>query len=173
LAKHRIHGMHVSQFCVTDDPHRALPEAAPDAVASLNTHDTPTFAGFWQGGDIQDRLALDLLSPSEAEVLRQQRASVREALVTFLKSRGWLKEDAEPLAILRAWLSQLASGDAYLVLVNLEDLRLEPLPQNVPGTWDERPNWKRKASVSFERVRKSDSVTAILKAIDEIRKRER
>ena len=173
LAKHRIHGMHVSQFCVTDDPHRALPEAAPDAVASLNTHDTPTFAGFWQGGDIQDRLALDLLSPSEAEVLRQQRASVREALVTFLKSRGWLKEDAEPLAILRAWLSQLASGDAYLVLVNLEDLRLEPLPQNVPGTWDERPNWKRKASVSFERVRKSDSVTAILKAIDEIRRRER
>ena len=92
----------------------------------------------------------------------------------FLKSRGWLKEDAaEPLAILRAWLSQLASGDAYLVLVNLEDLWLEPLPQNVPGTWDERPNWQRKASVSSEQVRKSDSVTAILKAIDEIRRRER
>ena len=174
LAKHRIHPMHVSQFCLTDDPQRALPEVARDAVASLNTHDTPTFAGFWQGGDIRDRLALELVSLSEAEVLQQQRASAREALITFLKSRGWLKEDAaEPLAILRAWLSQLASGDAYLVLVNLEDLWLEPLPQNVPGTWDERPNWKRKASVSSEQVRKSDSVTAILKAIDEIRRRER
>jgi 4-alpha-glucanotransferase len=174
LAKHRIHPMHVSQFCVTDDPQRPLPEIARDAVASLNTHDTPTFAGFWQGGDIQDRLSLELLSPSEAEGLLQQRASAREALITFLKSRGWLKEDAaEPLAILRAWLSQLSSGDAYLVLVNLEDLWLEPLPQNVPGTWAERPNWKRKASMSFEHVRKSDSVTAILKAIDEIRRRER
>ena len=174
LAKHRIHSMHVSQFCVTDEPQRALPEVARDAVASLNTHDTPTFAGFWHGGDIQDRLALELLSPSEAQLLWQERASAREALISFLKSRGWLKEDAaEPLAILRAWLAQLASGDAYLVLVNLEDLWLEPLPQNVPGTWDERPNWKRKASVSFEQMRKSDAATAILKAIDEIRRRER
>ena len=68
LAKHRIHGMHVSQFCVTADPQRALQEAAHDDVASLNTHDTPTFAGFWQGKDIEDRLALGLLSPAEAQL---------------------------------------------------------------------------------------------------------
>jgi 4-alpha-glucanotransferase len=172
LAEHRIHGMHVSQFCVTADPQRALPEVARDAVASLNTHDTPTFAGFWQEMDIEDRLALELLSPPEAQILRQQRVSARKALIIFLKSQGWLKEDApEPLDILRAWLAQLAKGDAYLVLVNLEDLWLEPLPQNVPGTWEERPNWKRKASVLFEQIRKSDSITAILKAIDEIRRR--
>jgi 4-alpha-glucanotransferase len=172
LTKHRIHGMHVSQFSVTADSQKALPEVAHDAVASLNTHDTPTFAGFWNAGDIQDRIALGLLSASEAELLRQQRASGREALIAFLKSEGWLKEEEqEPLAILRAWLSRLASGAAYLVLVNLEDLWLEPSPQNVPGTWEERPNWKRKARFSLEQIRKMDSVTTILQAINEIRRR--
>jgi 4-alpha-glucanotransferase len=67
----------------------------------------------------------------------------------------------------------LANGNAYLLLVNLEDLWLEPLPQNVPGTWEERPNWKRKARFSLDEIGKMDSVTDILKAIDEIRKRQR
>ncbi len=172
LAKHRVHGMYVSQFCVTADSQSALQEAARDAVASLNTHDTPTFAGFWQGKDIEDRLALGLLSPPEAQIAQQDRASIREALTTYLQSRGWLEgESPDPLAILRAWLSQLASGDAYLLLVNLEDLWLEPFPQNVPGTWEERPNWKRKARFSLDEIRKMDSVTEILKAINEIRSR--
>ena len=171
LAKHRIHGMHVSQFCVTANPQKALQEPAHDDVASLNTHDTPTFAGFWRAKDIEDRLALELLSPPEAESAQQERASIREALTAYLRSRGWLKESPEPLAILRAWLSQLASEDVYLLLVNLEDLWLEPFPQNVPGTWEERPNWKRKAQFSLNEISKMNSVTEILKAIDEIRKR--
>ena len=172
LAKHRVHGMYVSQFCVTADSQSALQEAARDAVASLNTHDTPTFAGFWEGKDIEDRLALGLLSPPEAQIAQQDRASIREALTTYLQSRGWIEgESPDPLAILRAWLSQLASGDAYLLLVNLEDLWLEPFPQNVPGTWEERPNWKRKARFSLDEIRKMDSVTEILKAINEIRSR--
>jgi 4-alpha-glucanotransferase len=172
LAKRRIHGMYVSQFCVTSDPHNALFGAAQDAVASLNTHDTPTFAGFWQERDIEDRLALGLLSPPEAEMERNHRASIRGALVTYLKSRGWLEEESpDPLAILRAWLSHLASGDAYLLLMNLEDFWLESLPQNVPGTWEERPNWKRKARFSLDQIRNMNSITEMLKAIDEIRRR--
>jgi 4-alpha-glucanotransferase len=172
LARHGIHGMHVSQFCIAD-PERAM-EDARGTVASLNTHDTPTFAGFWQEGDIQDRIALGLLSPADARIQRQERAAGRSALVAYLKARGWLREEApELLAILRAWLAQLANGDAYLVLINFEDLWLDPLPQNVPGTWEERPNWKRKARFSLDEIRKMDSVTEILKMIDKIRGGER
>ena len=170
LVRHGIHGMHVSQFCIAD-PQWAM-AAARDTVASLNTHDTPTFAGFWQERDIQDRIDLGLLSPADAEIQRQERAAGRAALVAYLKARGWLQEEApELLAILRAWLSELAHGDAYLVLINLEDLWLEPLPQNVPGTWEERPNWKRKARFSLEQINAMNSVTEILKAIDELRRR--
>jgi len=171
LARHGIHGMHVSQFCIAD-PAQAMADAR-GTVASLNTHDTPTFAGFWQEGDIDDRIALGLLSPADAQMRRQERAAGRAALLDYLKPCGWLQEPVpEMLTILRAWLFQLASADADLVLVNFEDLWLEPSPQNVPGTWEERPNWKRKARFSLEQIRKMDSVTEILKTINQIRKRE-
>jgi 4-alpha-glucanotransferase len=169
LAHHGIRGMHVSQFWIAD-PERGT-EDSRGTVASLNTHDTPTFAGFWQEKDIQDRIDLGLLSSADAEIQRHARGAARATLIAFLKARGWFQEDApEPLVILHAWLSQLASGDAYLMLVNFEDLWLEPLPQNVPGTWEERPNWKRKARFVLEQIREMDSVKEILQRIDEIRR---
>jgi len=170
LARHGIHGMHVSQFCIAD-PQRAMADAR-GTVASLDTHDTPTFAGFWQERDIQDRIDLGLLSAADAEIQRRERAAGRAVLVAYLKAGGWFQEEApELLTVLRAWLSELARGDAYLVLISLEDLWLEPLPHNVPGTWEERPNWKRKTRFSLEQIREMDSVSEILQAIGKIRRR--
>ena len=74
---------------------------------------------------------------------------------------------------MQAWLSYLANGRTSLLLANLEDLWLEPLPQNVPGTWEERPNWKRKARYSLEQIREMSTVRESLNAIDEIRRRAR
>jgi len=31
------------------------------------------------------------------------------------------------------------------IQASYDDLWLEALPRNVPGTWQERPNWQRKA----------------------------
>jgi len=67
----------------------------------------------------------------------------------------------------------LTNGRTSLLLANLEDLWLEPLPQNVPGTWEERPNWKRKARYSLEQIREMSTVRESLNAIDEIRRRAR
>ena len=47
----------------------------------------------------------------------------------------------------------LAENDEEFLLINLEDLWLEPVPQNMPGTWQERPNWQRKARLSLEAMR--------------------
>jgi 4-alpha-glucanotransferase len=174
LAKHKIHGMHVSQFTISANPSNALSEVPAGNIASLDTHDTPTFAAFWNGDDIQDRMALGLLSAAESDRQRRERAASREAVAAYLRARGWLEGDeTEPLAVLRAWLCYLANGDAELVLINLEDLWLEPQPQNVPGTWEERPNWKRKAQFSLEHVDRMDTVADILKKIDQVRKARR
>jgi 4-alpha-glucanotransferase len=164
--------MHVSQFFVGTDPRQALPEIEPDTVASLNTHDTPTFAGFWHEADIQDRIELGLLSSSEADDLRRDRLARREALSSFLQSSGDLPDGTrEPTAILRAWLNYIARSNAAVLLLNLEDLWLEAAPQNVPGTWEERPNWKRKARFTIEQLGGIDSVAAVLKTIAELRRR--
>jgi 4-alpha-glucanotransferase len=174
MARHKIYGMHVSQFFVGTDGSRALPDVDPDTVASLNTHDTPTFAGFWNEQDIQDRIELGLLTDGQANDLRQDRETRREALSAFLASAGYLSEGTrEPTAILQAWLNYLAGTSAAVLLVTLEDLWLEATPQNVPGTWEERPNWKRKARYALEQLAGLDSVTGVLKTIDDGRRRGR
>jgi len=164
--------MYVGQFAVAPGSINGLKNIGAQNVASLNTHDTPTFAGFWSGADIQDSVELGLISASQVEEAQHRRRRQRETLLAHLKSLGWLGEDApETAAVLKAWLSRIADSDAWLLLVNLEDLWLEPLPQNVPGTWEERPNWRRKARLSLQEISKLGFVTDTLKVIDGIRKR--
>lgn len=170
LARHAILGMHVGLFTVRTDPLNALEPIPPDTVASLNTHDTATFMSFWGGADIDDRAALGLLNDEQAQQERDYRSAQRAALTAFLRSNGWLGDDDAPHAILKAWLSHLASRTDFL-LANLEDLWLESAPQNVPGTWDERPNWRRKARFSLEQIRTLPEVLDLLKTIGDIRAR--
>jgi uncharacterized membrane protein YgcG len=40
--------------------------------------------------------------------------------------------------------TDLAAGPAEVVLVALDDLVLDPIPHNVPGTVHQRPNWQRR-----------------------------
>jgi len=51
------------------------------------------------------------------------------------------------------------------VTVNLEDLWLEPRPQNVPGTGPEQPNWRRRARHGLEALRALPGVTAALRGL--------
>jgi len=173
MARHNIRGMHVGQFGVTWDHNRALDPVPEHAVASLNTHDTPTFAGFWRGADIDERIDLGLLTEAQAQDERRGREGQRAALVAYLKSLGLLVEDdTAAAAVLRAWLLHLAAGHAEFLLINLEDLWLEPAPQNVPGTWEERPNWMRKARYSLEQLHEFGAMRETLVAIDKARRKE-
>jgi 4-alpha-glucanotransferase len=171
LARHKILGMHVGQFAVNVDAEKALDRVPANTVASLNTHDTATFMSFWSGSDIQDRVALGLLDETQARNEQQYRAAQREALIGFLRSHGYLGEDASAAAVLRAWLAFLARQDEVFMLVNLEDLWLEAAPQNTPGTFNERPNWQRKTRISMDAIREKDALVKILGTIRDNRSR--
>jgi len=171
MARRNIFGMNVGIFGVNTSAERALDDVAANTVASLNTHDTTPFMGFWTGADIEDRLQLGLLTQAQAEQEQQFRAAQRVALVEFFQNRGLLSENATPDAVLKAWLAFLAQNDEAFLLINLEDLWLEPAPQNTPGTWQERPNWQRKARLSLEAIRQSDSISQLLQTISDIRRR--
>lgn len=152
MAQHRLHRMYVAQFDVRPDPDSAIGEPVADSIASLNTHDTPTFAGFCDGRDIDDRVDLELLDPAEAPGVRAHRASQVAALGEFLARRGVLTRPDDRAALVRALLSHMVESDAAAVLVNLEDLWLEPVSHNVPGTVHQRPNWRRKSRFSLEDI---------------------
>jgi 4-alpha-glucanotransferase len=174
MARHGLRGMHVGQFGVRPDPHDPLDRPGRRTVASLNTHDTPTFEGFWSGADIDDRVDLGLLSESDGISEHDYRRAQREALVNYLMASNRLDgADVTAESVLRGWLSALADGEADFILVNLEDLWLERQPQNVPGTWNERPNWRRKTRFSLEEIGRMPALLSTLQIIDDIRKKAR
>lgn len=169
LRRHGIQTMYVMQYALSPDPN-ATPQAVPDdTIASLNTHDVVPFEGFRRGLDIDDRLALGLLREDQARVAHEAREAAVRSLAAFLEREGLLAHGADERAILRAALLYLARGPARVALVNLEDLWLETHPQNVPGTWQERPNWIRKARLSLEEFREDAFVLETLRAIDRMR----
>jgi 4-alpha-glucanotransferase len=172
MKKHGLHRMYVVQYELTSDQRRGLPPVSSGAVASLNTHDMPPFAAFWQGEDIKERRRLSLLDSASARAERNRLRSLKTTLVTFLRKQGWLREpEADTRAVLTACLSFLADSRAQIVLVNLEDLWLETQPQNMPTTKNEYPNWRRKARYTFEQFCQLPQAVDTLLTVDELRKR--
>lgn len=165
MARHGVRGMHVAQFEAGAERRPTTGAASPGAVASLNTHDMPTFAAFWTGRDLRQRVDWGLLSETEAQVEREARSRLRRALAHDL---GVAEDDTG--GALEAWLERLAASDAALVLINLEDLWGETEPQNVPGTWRELPNWRRRAALDLERIRRDPGIERILQRIDGLRR---
>jgi 4-alpha-glucanotransferase len=92
-------------------------------------------------------------------------------LIAYLRAEGYIGDDVSEAAVLRGWLIFLAGQPAEFLLINLEDLWLEPAPQNVPGTWQERPNWQRKARYSLEDMRGQAALHDLLQTISDIRAR--
>lgn len=152
-------------------PLNAVPEAT---IASINTHDMPTFAAWWHADDVPDRVALGLMTPGEASAEIAARADIRRRTIAWLRREGWLDPattagDDDTQAVLFALVKFLAASPTESVLVNLEDLWLERRPQNVPGTSAERPNWRRKARRSLEALRSDAGICELFSAIDRLR----
>ena len=122
----------------------------PHAVASLNTHDMPTFEAYRKGLDLEDLQSLGLLSARTAGEQRVKRARALSDARKWLIAEEHLAEDAPDEDLILACLNQLAWSPSPLVLVNLEDLWHETRPHNVPGTHHERPNWRRRAKYGPE-----------------------
>jgi 4-alpha-glucanotransferase len=171
MARHNINRMYVLQYELQPQYQNALTPVYSDCIAVLNTHDMPPFMGWWQGLDVEDRVELGILGSAIAEEERQKRRSMLDALVQTLQRQGRLRGPVEPRAVLWACLAHLCDGKAQLVLVNLEDLWLESQPQNVPGTWRERPNWRRRARYSLEAMSRRNEVVDALREIDRLVKR--
>jgi glycogen operon protein len=104
----------------------------------------PAFAGWWEGSEIDDLRALGALDEASARAAHAQRDGIKDALVRWLREQHLLHGPATAAAVLHAVLRELARGPSRAMIVALEDLWGEKRPQNVPGTWRERPNWQRR-----------------------------
>jgi 4-alpha-glucanotransferase len=172
MRRHDLHSMYVLHYELASAPQRCLPLVPPKSVASLNTHDMPPFAAFWQGLDIEERWRIGLLGRTSMKEEKNSLVNMKKALLAFLRGKGWLQRDEDDIAaVLKACLSFLAASGARMVLINLEDLWLETQPQNIPSTGKRYPNWRRRARYTLEHFCQMPQVVDTLNIIKELRKR--
>ncbi len=126
------------------DPFDRVPSAA---MVGMNTHDMPTFAGFWD-----DAAAAD---------------GRRETLRAAVARRGHAAGDGPQ--VLDACLQELAGSDARALLVTLEDMWWEHARQNIPGTTTEHANWRRRARYAVEELDRVPGLTTRLRRIAALR----
>lgn len=141
---------------------RAPGDWQPQALAVVSTHDLPTLRGFWRGEDLAVLSGLQLFPDATAHDQQvQARANDRDLLVQALEHEGLLPPDfttaTQPLpddihsGFVDAVYSFIARTPCWLVGVQLEDVALQRLQVNVPGTTEDMfPNWRRKVAVPVE-----------------------
>ncbi len=170
MHEHGILRMYVGQFEFNTEQNPPFNAPIPEMVAGLNTHDTATAAGFWHGDDIELRHELGLLEGEDLENERRGRVYVRERIMEHLGITGDPLSEEVQQEVLRRWLAFLGESESVHVLVTLEDLWGERRPQNVPGTVDEKPNWRGKSRYSFEDFSADDKVLELLSMIAQLRR---
>jgi 4-alpha-glucanotransferase len=169
MTAHHLSRLFVFQYEASPAREGVIPHPASNTVASLNTHDMPMWASYWQGLDIPDRKDLGLLDDEGVIQERAARAQLNKKWVQTLESSGWLRPGASLQDIFKATMSSLARSEAELVLVTLEDAWLEERPQNTPGTHLERKNWQRKCRRSLEEITRDIELRHFLEHLTKLR----
>lgn len=138
------------------------PEAYPeDALVTVTTHDLATFAGFWQGRDLDWRTRLGLYPSEDA---RNGDAGGREhdrwRLLEALARAGVLPDSQRDrhaipeatMELVAAVYRYLAKTPGRVLNMQIEDAIGEIEQPNLPGTVDQHPNWRRRLRLTLEEM---------------------
>ena len=150
------------------------PERYPRlAVACVATHDLPPLAGWWEGNDLTEAAGLGLLA--DAAPAAAARAAEKTALMEAVAGQGFPGSMPDPEAPLSETAAAsvhgyVAASNSALALVQADDLAMETIAINLPGTDKERPNWRRKLRVPVQTLFSLPSAQGIL---DQVRRQRR
>jgi glycogen operon protein len=142
----------------------------PMSVACVATHDLATLAGWWRGADIAERLSLGLLSLAKASEAITARREEKRGLIAALLAAGLIgsaPSDEAPLsdAITVAVHALVGGAGSILAHAQFDDLVGETVATNLPGTDQERPNWRLKSGPDVAAAFAGHRAHAILAAL--------
>jgi glycogen operon protein len=169
LTRARITGMRVLWFerkGVEFSPPASYP---PTSVACVATHDLATLAGWWGGADIAERLTLGLLSLAKAGEAIAARRLEKRALLRALAAAGFVVSQREdgplPDATAAAVHALIGGSASTFAHAQFDDLVGETVATNLPGTDQERPNWRLKVGPDVDAAFASHRAQASLAAL--------
>ncbi|MER8185351.1 4-alpha-glucanotransferase [Kitasatospora sp. NPDC094015] len=108
-------------------------------LATLTTHDLPSTAARLSGEHVELRHRLGLLARPLGEEQAEAAAELTEWHAELVRIGRLAAEDGLSAEALYGFL---LATPAELVGVWLPDAVGDPRPQNLPGTWDQYPNWR-------------------------------
>ncbi len=178
MERERILSYRLLLFEREGDGRFKAPDAYPElALATGTTHDVPTLLGWALGRDVETRRRIGFASPEAADAALAERRVELSHLLEALRAHGTLDgadfervhraadaRDAESDAfatLVRAAYRYLAQTPARMVLVQLDDAALEIDQVNLPGTFTEYPNWRRKSRLGLAEIARDDRIAAL------------
>lgn len=150
-----------------------------EALVSFATHDLPTLDGWWTGRDLEVKRELARYPDEETEAKdAEERLLDKKRLVDALVWQKLLpegyappegenppKDELDRLAV--AVHAYMARSWSALLLANMDDLHGNLEMQNLPGTVQEHPNWRRKLPLPLEEwgaCARGEAIIAAIKA---------
>lgn len=161
LVKRNFKGMTVGEFIMDQSPTQITETTPKETLACVNTHDMPLFSAFLTGEDLDQVADLGILDKSFKESLKSDRL---KAIHQWIQSTG-----KTPDQLIEVMVESLARSNARYLIVNIEDLWNEKRPQNIPGTYREVPNWRRKFSLAQEEWKAHPPTLKILNILKNLR----
>lgn len=152
-----LNGMWVMQCETWRSREEALKAIKANQLICINTHDMPMLANFVKTNDLDQVCELKILSESYKNKFKVERKE---------QMQNWKASSPDFISSL---YTDLAKSSAKYFVANLEDLWSEERSQNIPGTWKEYPNWRKKFSVECEAFKDQAVLMKCLSTLKEFR----
>lgn len=181
LAENGVHSYRVFFFEQAKDGGFYSPHHYPEqSMSTLTTHDMPTLTGFWHCLDLELGKQLGLY-PSEAvlqELYTSRHANKQQILNTLhghFSIPDWMGRHVEQVGMRKelnhGMQYHMAKGSSALLSLQLEDWLEMDKPVNIPGTFNEYPNWKRKLTRNVEQIFTDHALNSLALGLTDTRKK--
>lgn len=152
MNERKLNGMWVLQCETWRSPEAALAAVLEDSLVCLNTHDMPMLAAYQNGDDLNLVESLKILSTDYKNKFSIDRKNQMQTWHSVLSKENFVSNA----------IKKIAESKAKYFVVNLEDLWGETEPQNIPGTWKEYPNWRKKFKLPINAIDSTDEAKRAL-----------
>jgi len=162
LAENGVYSYRVFFFEQADDGGFFSPAHYPEqSMSTLTTHDMPTLTGYWHCDDLALGKKLGLYPTDEIlSTLYTSRHENKQSILDTLHGHHSVNDEvgrnghnvAMSKALNFGMQLHMAAGSSALLSLQLEDWLEMDKPVNIPGTFNEYPNWRRKLSRNLQDI---------------------
>ena len=152
-----IYGYSVLQYEKRHDGcFKSASELRPFSLACISTHDTPTLKGYIAGRDIDWWRSLG--NWSEEKTCHEHEVRKRDvAAMAAMDEDQTARDDISFAHLFDVVHKALACSDVAMISVQLDDVLGLADAQNLPGTIDEHPNWRRRCPIDVENLASNET----------------